>query len=156
MFVSSHMYIIQIEKNPRKNKKGPSFTKSKFERAQFGQNLLQQHFFSFLFTFTQCKLIIRNIFYSLFTLLFTLNLTESRNLKPHFQLRENLRICLSGWNSRQQTTRILRNPAKQCYEDKQITLLFYTYTVHFSNSFSLFFISDTLSSYSFSLSPMVI
>ena len=50
---------------------------------------------------------------------------------------------------------ISRNPTKQCWEDKQITLLFYTYTIHFSNS-SLFFISDTLSSDPFSFSAMVI
>ena len=39
---------------------------------------------------------------------------------------------------------------------RQITLLFNIYTIYFTNSFSLFFISDTLSFYTLSLSPMVI
>ena len=51
---------------------------------------------------------------------------------------------------------ILRNPTKYCCEDKQITLLFYIYTIHFSNSFSLFFISATLSSDTFSIFLIVI
>ena len=39
---------------------------------------------------------------------------------------------------------------------RQTNSTFILYTIHFSNSFSLFFISDTLSSDPFSLSPMVI
>ena len=50
----------------------------------------------------------------------------------------------------------IKKPNQMVLEDKQITLLFYIYTIYFSNSFSLFFISDTLSSDPFSLSPMVI
>ena len=44
----------------------------------------------------------------------------------------------------------IKKPNQMVLEDKQITLLFYIYTIYFSNSFSLFFIWDTLSSDPFS------